>query len=461
MDDPNLRRKLAAIVSIDVKDYSRLMADDDVKTVKMLKVCRRIMAGEIEAYQGRVVDSPGDNLLSEFVSVAHAVQVAASIQAALNEKNKDLPPNRKMALRIGINLGDVIQDGDQIFGDGLNIAARLEGIAPGGGICISGSAFDQVKKLLPVGYEYLGEKSLKNISDKVRVYRVVTSPKAPSHVTYACKHDDPRTRKKKRIIFLVVCVCLALGLAHLKHKNNFSDSKPSTLLALHLPQKPSLAVLPFENMSQDPSQDYFSDGLTEDLITDLSQVSGLFVIARNSVFVYKGKPVKIDQIGRELGVRYVLEGSVRKQGEQVRITAQLIDAKSEGHIWAQRYDRELADLFSVQDEVRLKIVKALAVELTSDDQERITKKTSVDPAAYDYYLRGVELMSGKMKNGAVEAKVMFERALALAPDYARAQAALGQAILIQWIFGVDQDPQSLKTAMDWAEKAIAVNPEES
>ncbi len=466
-EDRNIRRKLAAIVSMDVKNYSRLMADDDLETVKMLKVCRGFMAGEIDAHKGRVVDFPGDNLLSEFSSVADAVQCAVKIQAGLHDKNKDLPSNRKMEFRIGINLGDIIQDGDQIYGDGLNIAARLESLAPGGGICISGSAFDQVKKLLPLGYEFLGEKSLKNISDKVRTYRVITNPKTPGKVVYACHHDDPGIRRRRRIAFLLICICLVTGLVWIRHKNTATHTlgRPGIirekLMALHLPKKPSLAVLPFKNMSRDPDQEYFSDGLTEDLITDLSQVSGLFVIARNSVFTYKNKPVKIEQVGKELGVRYVLEGSVRKQGNRVRITAQLIDAGTEGHVWAHRYDRDLEDIFSVQDEVRRKIVTALAVELTSDDQQRITRKTTVDLDAYDYYLRGIELMSGKMKNGVAQAREMFEKAVALDPGYARAQAALGHTILIDWIFGVNEDPASIETAGAMARKAISLDPKES
>ncbi|MCG8615231.1 MAG: tetratricopeptide repeat protein [Desulfobacterales bacterium] len=471
MNDRDITRKLAAIVSMDVKDYSRLMSDDDVRTVRMLKTCRSLMATEIEAHKGRVVDSPGDNLLSEFSSVADAVQCAVSIQSALHEKNKALPPEQRMEFRIGINLGDVIQDGDQIYGDGLNIAARLEGIAPGGGICISGSAFDQVKKLLPLGYEFLGDKALKNISDKVPVYRVITDPKKTGEVVYACSHDNPRFRRRKRFAFMLLCVLLVAGLIVAKNirQGAVSPHGPSKLKAkikeklvqLREPAKPSLAVLPFTNMSQDPEQEYFSDGLTEDLITDLSQISGLFVIARNSVFTYKGRAVEIEEVGQELGVRYVLEGSVRKVGNRVRITAQLIDAKTEGHLWAQRYDRELEDIFSVQDEVRQKIVTALAVELSSEDQERMTRDTMVDVNAYDYYLRGVEFQANKMKDGVARAREMFQKAVDLDPGYARAWAALGHTILIEWIFGVNLDPESLERARVMAEKAIATNAEES
>ncbi len=443
------------------------MSDDDVQTVRMLKSCRKLMAERIEAHKGRVVDSPGDNLLSEFASVADAVQCAVDIQQGLAEKNQDLPAARKMEFRIGINLGDVIQDGDQIYGDGLNIAARLEGIAPGGGICISGSAFDQVKKLLPLGYEFLGEKQLKNISDKVRVYRIITHSDKPGKVIYANRQDDPRFRRRKRFVFALVCILFLCAVGIVRHKvmeNRQPGAKTSLkdkIMRLHLPKKPSLAVLPFENMSEDPDQDYFSDGLTEDLITDLSQVSGLFVIARNSVFTYKGKAVKIDQIGKELGVRYVLEGSVRRQGDRVRITAQLIDAGTEGHVWAQRYDRDMKDIFTVQDEVRQMIVSALAVELTSDDQNRISKRKDANVEAYDFYLKGVELMSGKMKNGTAQARQMFEKAVELDPEFARAHAALAHTMVIDWIFSLKRDPDILDRATTLAERAIRLDPGES
>ena len=466
MDDRKVRRKLAAIVSTDVKGYGRLMSDDDVETVKSLKACRRIMGQKIEGHQGRVVDSPGGNLLSEFLSVADAVQCAVDIQRAMKERNQSLPMERKMEFRIGINLGDVIQDGDQIYGDGLNIAARIEGLADGGGICVSGSAFEQVKKLLPLGYEFIGEKSLKNISDKVPVYRVLTDSKYSGKLIYACKHDNPKFRRTKRLVIGLLVLCL-IGTGMIFRMKSSVPKHPvhlkirEKLMQMHLPDKPSLAVLPFVNMSQDTEQNYFSDGLTEDLITDLSKVSGLFVIARNSVFVYKDKPVKISKIGRELGVKYVLEGSVRKMGNRVRITSQLIDVSSEGHVWAERYDRDLEDIFSVQDEVRKKIVAALSVELTSDDEKRMNKKSTPDLLAYDYYLRGLELHGTKTKEGLQKSKGMFQKALDIDPGYARAYAALGHAVLMEWIFGFNRDERCLDEALDLAQKAIIADSDES
>lgn len=465
MDDRKVKRKLAAIVSTDVKGYSRLMADDDVETVKSLKACRRLMTQKIEAHQGRVVDSPGDNLLSEFSSVADAVQCAVDIQSTLQERNQTLPLERKMEFRIGINLGDVIEDGNQIYGDGLNIAARIEGLADGGGICISGSAFEQVKKVLPLGYEFIGEKSLKNISDKIPVYRVLTEAKDSGKLIYSCPHDNPKFRRNKRLVIGLVVFCL-IGAGVFFRMKSLAPQHPvafklrEKLIQMHLPAKPSLAVLPFTNMSEDPEQEYFSDGLTEDLITDLSKVSGLFVIARNSVFAYKGKSVTIKTIGQELGVKYVLEGSIRKVGNRVRITAQLIDAKSEGHLWAERYDRDLEDIFSVQDEVRNKIVTALSVELTSDDERRMKKKSTSDLRAYDYYLRGMELYSTKMQSSLEKSKDMFRKAIDIDPGYARAYASLGHTVLMEWIFGFREDA-SLEEAFALANQAIAADPDES
>jgi len=466
MDDRKVKRKLAAIVSTDVKGYSRLMSDDDVETVKSLKACRSLMARKIQDHQGRVVDAPGDNLLSEFSSVADAVQCAVDIQKALQEWNQSLSLERKMEFRIGINLGDVIEDGNQLYGDGLNIAARIEAIAPGGGICISGSAFEQVKKLLPLGYEFLGEKSLKNISDKVPVYRVLTDARDSGKLIYSCPHDNPRFRRNKRLVIGLVIFCLVAAGFFFRMKSS-APIHPGPfkirekLMQLHLPDKPSLAVLPFMNMSEDPEQEYFSDGLTEDLITDLSKVSGLFVIARNSAFAYKDKSVKIDKIGRELGVKYVLEGSVRKVGNRVRITAQLIDVKSEGHLWAERYDRDLEDIFSVQDEVRNKIVTALSVELTLDDENRMMKKSTSDLLAYDYYLRGLELHATKMKEGLAKSKTMFQKAIDIDPGYARAYAALGHTVLMEWIFGFNSKESALDEALGLAQKAVAADPNES
>jgi adenylate cyclase len=406
------KRKLAAILSADAKDYSRLMEDDEEATVRTITAYRELMVSQIQSHNGKVVDAKGDNLLAEFSSVVDAVRCAAEIQNELGRRNAQLPENRKMAFRIGVNLGDVIEEGDAIYGDGVNIAARLEALAEGGGICISGTAFDHVEGKLALEFRYLGEQSVKNIRKPVRIYLV-------------------------------------------KMEGDFSDVKVTR--ELPLPDKPSIAVLPFVNMSGDPEQEYFSDGITEDLITDLSKISGLIVIARNSTFTYKGKPVKVDQVGQELAVQYVLEGSVRKAGGRVRITAQLVDTSTGGHLWAERYDRDLEDIFALQDEVAQKIVSALAVKLTEDEQERLERRYTDNLEAYDYFLRGLEYMYRFTKDANDEALSMFQRAIDLDPKFAAAYGHMSLKHWLEWAFGWTQDFQCLERAFELAQKAAALD----
>jgi len=466
MENGKVKRRLAAIVSTDVKGYSRLMADNEVETIKSIKSCRELLFQKISDHGGRVVDSPGDNILSEFSSVTEAVECSVEIQNALLAHNKDFPEDRKMAFRIGINLGDIIEDDERIYGDGINIAARLESIAQGGGICISGSIYDQIKNRLSLGYEFLGNQELKNISDPVPVYSVLTDPASAGKLKYKCIKDDPKYKRKKRMIIGLVLILLIAG-ARILYRNApfFTPGEHQkmikhTLMNLNIPNKPSIAVLPFMNMSGEKEQEYFSDGLTEDLITDLSKVSGLFVIARNSVFSYKGKNTKIDQIGRELGVRYILEGSVRKVGERVRITAQLIDSKTEGHIWAERYDRDLKDIFSLQDEVRGKIVTALAVQMTTSDKKRIMTKKTDNLEAYDYYLKANDLCELTDLKTLEEGRNLLQKAIRLDPNFSKAYAAMGKTFFTQWILGPDKDQAILDKVYEWSQKAIGINPEE-
>ena len=461
MNTRDVKRKLTAILSADVKGYSRLMGEDEVSTVRTLEDYRETMSTLIEQHRGRVVDSPGDNLMAEFASVVDAVQCAVEIQEALRAKNAELPENRRMRFRIGINLGDVIEEGDRIYGDGVNIAARIEGLAEPGGICISGSAYEQIENKLPLGYEYLGEHFVKNIAKPIRVYRV---PMEPGGVAEA-------TRRKKRAglkmwnwaAFAGAAVLLFGAGAIVAWYYFLTPSTSPTGIpfeqtrSVKLPEKPSIAVLPFTNMSGDPEQEYFSDGVTEDLITGLSKVSGLFVIARNSVFTYKGRAVKIERVGQELGVRYVLEGSVRKAGKRVRITAQLVDASTGGHLWAERYDRDLKDIFALQDEVTRKIVSALAVKLTEDEGNRIVRKGTDSLEAYDYTLRGMWYLSVITKEANDRAREMFEKATALDPSYALACSLLGRTYLVEWTFGWSQKLQSLEQAYEFAQKAVSLD----
>ena len=439
------------------------MGDDEMATIETLTAYRELMSSCIEQYRGRVVDSPGDNLLAEFVSVVDAIECAVDIQKKLKSQNEELPETRRMVFRIGVNLGDVIQDGDSIFGDGVNITARMEGLAEAGGICISGTAYEHVKNKSHFGYEFLGKQKVKNISDPVRAYRVLTRPEDAGALKYKVKRDDPKHRRRVRLVTIAIVVAVIVGMVVWKHQMDKKGRKPPIVRllekhrALKLPDKPSIAVLPFTNMSGDIEQDYFSDGMTEDLITDLSQISGLFVISRNSVFTYKGKAVKVEEVAKDLGVRYVLEGSVRRVNDQVRITAQLIDAKTGHHVWAERYDRDMKDIFALQDEVTGKIVEALAVNLVADEHARFTKKGTDNLGAYDLVLRGSSHFRRYTKESNELAREMFEQAVQLDPNYTAAYEGLVWTRLMAWMYGWSHDPKLLENALELGKKAVSLD----
>ena len=363
-------RKLRAILSADVKGYSLLMADDEAFTIHTLKAYRQIMSDLIEHHSGRVVDSPGDNLLAEFASAVDAVQCAVEIQKRLKIENDRLAENKRLQFRIGVNIGDVVQDGDRIYGGGVNVAARIEGLADPGGVSISRSAYDQIMGKLALGFEYLGDHEVKNVKNPVRVYKVLMDPGDAGKLL----GEKPGRAKKKWFlpIALVAAIIVTSIVWYFYQTVNKPDIEPASVeeMTFPLPDKPSIAVLAFDNLSGDPEQEYFSDGISEEIITALSKTDQLFVIARNSTFTYKGKPVKVKQVAEELGVRYVLEGSVRKAEDRVRITAQLIDAISGHHLWADSYDRDIKEIFAVQDEITMKIVTALQIKLTEGEQAR-------------------------------------------------------------------------------------------
>jgi len=426
MATEDFKRKLTAILSADVKGYSRLMGEDEEATVRTITAHRMVITSVIEKHRGRVVDSPGDNILAEFASVVDAVRGAVEMQEELATRNAELPENRKMEFRIGVNLGDVIHEEARIYGDGVNVAARVESLAEAGGICVSGTVFDQIETKLPLGYEYLGEQSVKNISKPVRIYKVLMDPEAVGKVI---GEERVGPRKGQRVVIASVIVLLILAGGVLIWRTAFPPVQVASVekMAFPLPDKPSIAVLPFDNMSDDPKQEYFSDGITEDVITDLSKISGLFVIARNSTFTYKGKPVKVQQVAEDLGVRYVLEGSVRKAGEKVRINAQLIDATTGHHLWAERYDGNLDDIFALQDKFTQKIVSALAVKLTGDDQLLLARKDTASVEAYDAYLQGWELMRRDTRDDLLKAVSSFKRAVELDPGFSRGHTALSLA----------------------------------
>jgi adenylate cyclase len=375
-------RRLAAILAADVAGYSRLMGADEEGTLERLKVLRRELADpKIKEHRGRIVKTTGDGLLVEFQSVVDAVRCAVDVQREMAQRNIDIPAERRIEFRIGINLGDIIRDRGDIFGDGVNVAARLEALAEPGGICVSRVVRDQVRDKLDFSFEDRGEQQVKNIARPIRAFNVkVAGEAAPP-----------------------------------------APESPSRS-ALPLPDKPSIAVLPFTNMSGDPEQEYFADGMVEDIITGLSRIKWLFVIARNSTFVYKGKAIDIKQVGRELGVRYLLEGSVRKAGNQVRVTGQLIDTASAAHVWAQRYDRALDDIFALQDELTMSVVGAIEPTLRQAEIERARRKRPDSFDAYDLYLRALPFAFTAMPEFVDQALPLLEQAVAIEPDYASAHA---------------------------------------
>jgi adenylate cyclase len=413
MSEEQAKRKLAAILSADAKDYSRLMEEDEEATVRTITAYRELMVSQIQNQNGRVVDAKGDNLLAEFSSVVDAVRCAVEIQKELGKRNEELPEHRKMEFRIGVNLGDVIEEGETIYGDGVNIAARLETLAEGGGICISGTAYDHVENKLGLDFEYLGEQAVKNIRKPVRLYRI----------------------GKESV-----------------------DSDVEMEKELPLPENPSIAVLPFVNMSGDPEQEYFSDGISEDIITALSRIPDMFVIARNSTFTYKGKPVNVRQMGRELGVRYVLEGSVRKAGKQVRITAQLIDATTGHHLWAERYDRYLEDVFAIQDEITWKILKALELKLTGREQTRLYARGTENIDAYLKIWEARSHLERFDKGSNLLSRQLCEEVIALEPKWDLPYCTLGWTHCLDVGFRWSDSPEeSVQKAFQLAQKALSLN----
>jgi adenylate cyclase len=420
MENAGVIRKLAVILAADVVGYSRLMAADEESTLATLNACRQVIEDVIARYHGRIFGTAGDSVIAEFASAVEAVRAAVAIQHDIERQNAGLPELRRMLFRVGVNLGDVMVGGDDLFGDGVNVAARLEAMAEPGGICVSGTVYDQIRNKVDVSFDDLGERSLKNIGYPVRVSRVRLERAA-----------DPGPLLEQPAV-----------------------KTPSRRSAL-----PSIAVLPFANFGGDPEQDYFADGLTEDLITELSRFQELHVIARNSVMTYKGKPVRVQEVGRDLGVRYVLEGGVRKAGGRVRITAQLIDAASGHHLWAERFDRDLADIFAVQDEVTGRIVATLAGKLAESERRRARSGQTENLEAYDCVLRGRELWERFTPEDNREARRLYEKAIELDPDYARAYASLAWTYLTdhneRWAGAEDQP---LERALEIARRGVVANP---
>jgi adenylate cyclase len=453
----DVKRKLTAIFSADVVGYSRLMGEDELATVQTLTSYKETMTKLIKHYRGRVLDAIGDNLMAEFASVVDAVQCAVEVQQVLSSKNEDLPENRKMLFRIGINLGDVIEEGERIYGDGVNIAARVESLAEGGGVCISGSAFEQIENKLALGYQYMGEHTVKNIAKPVKVYRV---PMGPVEGKEKKRAFWGWQKAALTAVAVLILAGVATALWHYYWRPTHPPMEVASVekMAFPLPDKPSIAVLPFVNMSGDPKQEYFSDGLTDQIISGLSKLADLFVIARNSSFTYKGKPVKVQKIAEDLGVKYILEGSVQKTTDRIRITTQLIDATTGHHLWSERYDRELKDIFAIQDDITMEIMKAMRVELRGDQARMWVKHETTNLEAYEKFFRANGYFRRFTKGDNAQARQIYEEAIALDPQFAAAYAVLGWTHFFDARFGwTESRVKSAKMAFRYAQKALEID----
>jgi adenylate cyclase len=420
-DPIEVKRRLAAIFAADVEGYSRLMGADEVATLDTLTARREILDGLIAAHGGRIANTAGDSVLAEFGSAVDAVRCAMEAQGALAEANSTLPESRQINFRIGVHVGDVMVRAGDLFGDGVNIAARLQTLARAGGLCVSGVTYDQVRKILPLSFTDLGTQTVKNIEEPIRAYEVKAQGEAAS--------------------------------SGLKDVSSLGDRKP-----LALPDKPSIAVLPFENMSGDPEQEYFADGMVEEIITALSRFKWLFVIARNSSFTFKGKAVDVKEVGRRLGVRYVLEGSVRKASGKVRITGQLIDAVTGAHIWADRFERDLTDVFALQDEVTVAVVSAVEPKLRQTEIAIAARRRPENLTAYDLYLRAMQQYYLTTREGVAETIRLAHRALELDPGFGRAAALAGNCHMQNVLWGYAVDPQfDRKEAVRLSRLALSID----
>jgi adenylate cyclase len=443
------------ILAADVVGYSRLMAADEAGTHAHLKALRReLIDPRVAAHQGRIVKLMGDGALVEFASVVDAVQCAVEIQRAVAEREAGVADERRIRFRIGVNLGDVIIEDDDIYGDGVNVAARLEGLAEPGGIVISGTVFDHARNKAQAGFRFLGRQQIKNIPEPVRAYRVLLDPEAVGTVL-----DDEAPAAASRWRWPAVAaagvavIAVVSGLAGWVWQSN----RPTSAVGLPNADELSIAVLPFDNLSGSAEQEYFSDGISEDIITDLSKISDLLVIARNSSFKFKGQSVDLRQVADDLGVRYVLEGSVRRAGDQLRINAQLIDGSTGAHLWAERYDRPLDNVFAVQDDITGQIVQALHLELTQAERDRVMRRYTDDVQAYDDYLLARSLRSDLTKEKNEEARRLLERAVERDPEFAAAYAELSWAHHRAWESGWSESPEATRDlALELAE-AVALD----
>ena len=468
VQDSSLERKLVAILYADVAGYSRLTGEDEEGTHRALRASLDVITASIETHKGRVVHYAGDAVLADFATVSNALTCAVDVQRDLKDRNEDLPDDRKLQFRIGVNLGEVIVDQDEIYGDGVNVAARLETLADPGGICIAESVHTAVGNKLPLDYEFLGEQAVKNIAKPVRAYHARAKGGAVLPPPTPTRGEEQRPRRPLMtvtvaLVGIVAGGALLLWLAPWKSKDLDQAGEP---IATTRSDMPSVAVLPFTNLSDELAQEHFADGLTYDLITDLSKVSGLFVISRHSVFTYKDKSTKLRQVAQELGVRYVVEGSVRGAGGRTRINVQLVDATTGGQLWAERYDSDETDVFTLQDRVIENIVSALEVKLTDTEKTRLARRPTNSLEAYDYYLRAErhrlrdDYSSYGLRHG--QAIELYREAIALDPKFAEAYAGLAASAFRIWRWDTTEvmsGPVARKLAYGSAGKALDIDPQ--
>jgi adenylate cyclase len=461
-----MERRLAAILAADVVGYSRLVREDEAGTLAALKAhLEELIDPKITERNGRIVKLMGDGLLAEFPSAVEAVQCAVDIQHWVGVRTAELAEDRRVVYRVGINIGDIVVEGDDIYGDGVNIAARLEGLAEPGGICVRRNVRNQVRDKLDLAFEDMGEVEIKNISRPVRAFRVVLDDKAAALVTPVTKATVASWRSRRPVVAAALALSLSGVFGLVWWQTRAPDIAPPTVeqAVLSLPDKPSIVVLPFLNVSGDPEQEYFADGMTDDLITDLSKLSGLFVISRNSAFAYKNKAVNVPDVARELGVRFVLEGSARREGSTVRINAQLIDSRTGGHVWADRYDGSIEDIFALQDQVIGQIVEQLKVQLSVGEQNRITRIPTKNLEAYDYYLRAEE--EGYYVADSARYRMTlgyYQKAIELDPEFASAYAGYARATVEVLRLGFDNllsGAVARKNAYDAASRALQLEPQ--
>lgn len=463
MEQDAVERKLAVILYADVVGYSNLTGNDEIGTHQALLASLDLISDLISNHSGTVVNFAGDAALAEFGSAVNAVKCAVEIQRTLCIQNENLPEERKLRFRIGLNLGDIIVARQDIYGDGVNVAARLEGLARPGGICISANVLEQVKNKLDFGYEYLGKKKVKNIAQPVHVYRVIPDRTFAGKVLgekRAIWGNWQLASVAMAFVFVICAAAIASWHYYLRSFSTNSEAIFQKTSRLELPTRPSIAVLPFRNISGDPTQDYFSDGVTEDIITDLSKFHGLFVIASNTVFTYKSKPVSVQDVSQDLGVRYVLEGSVQRNENRVRVNAQLIDGTTGHNLWAERFVRDATDLFALQDEIVRGIVAKLAVKVDLVERKRAARKGTDNLEAYDYVLRGRELRARTSSSDNAKARKIIQKAIELDPRYAPSYVSLGWCYMDAVRYGWTATPnRTLQIVHDLAQKALSIDDE--